>query len=292
MLNSNEATLRDWVTMIFLAIVWGSSFILIKKALVGFGPTEVAALRIGISTIAFVPIFFLLYRQKVAWKDIKWIALIGLLGNGLPAFGYAIAQTHVDSSVAGILNTLTPIFTWVLGLMFFAVAVRTNQLVGVLTGFVGALLIIGMDPSFKISFDPYTLLIVGSTICYGLSANIVKNHLQNIHPTVLSAVAFFCIGPFALSYLLTTDVAPSIMTSEQARLSLLAAATLALVGTVLANILFFRLIQRTTAVFGSSVAYLIPVTALAWGVLDGESLEWTHLVGMVLILIGVYVMRK
>lgn len=287
-----QVTPRDWWILALLTVIWGSSFILIKKALIGFDPVEVAVLRISISTIAFVPLYFLLFRHPIPRGKLGWIALAALLGNGLPAFAYAIAQTQVESSVAGILNSLTPIWTWFFGLFLFSVAFRANQLWGVIIGFVGAMLIIGLDPSLRIRIDTFSLLIVSGTICYGLSANIVKSKLQTVHPVALSAVGFFCIGFIAIGYSFTTDIYTNIAESYQARLSLLAAAALALVGTVFAGVVFFRLIQRTNAVFASSVAYLIPLMALVWGILDGESVLWTHLAGMALIVTGVYVMRK
>ncbi|MDX1407068.1 MAG: DMT family transporter [Saprospiraceae bacterium] len=290
--TDTQVTPRDWSILALLTVIWGSSFILIKKSLIGFDPVEVAILRISISTIAFVPIYFLLFRHPIPRNKIGWVALIGILGNGLPAFAYAIAQTHVESSVAGILNSLTPIFTWLFGLFLFAVAFSSRQLVGVTLGFVGAVLIIGLDPSLEFRIDTFSLLIVAGTICYGISGNIVKSKLQDVHPIALSAVAFFCMGFFAIGYSFTTDIYVTVAASHEVRMSLLAVTALALVGTVFANIFFFRLIQRTNAVFGSSVAYLIPIMALIWGLLDGERVAWTHLVGMVLIITGVYVMRK
>ncbi|MDX1476715.1 MAG: EamA family transporter [Saprospiraceae bacterium] len=292
MSSETHVSPRDWWVLTLLTVIWGSSFILIKKSLIGFDPVEVAVLRISISTIAFIPIYFLLFRYPVPRNKIGWVALIGILGNGLPAFAYAIAQTHVDSSVAGILNSLTPIFTWLFGLFLFAVAFKPNQLVGVTIGFIGAVLIVGLDPNLQFRIDTFSLLIVFGTICYGIAGNIVKSKLQDVHPIALSAVAFFCMGFLAIGYSFTTDIYSTVIASHQVRMSLLAVSALALVGTVFANIFFFRLIQSTNAVFGSSVAYLIPIMALIWGILDGERVAWTHLAGMALIISGVYVMRK
>jgi drug/metabolite transporter (DMT)-like permease len=283
---------RSWLVFLFLSLVWGSSFILIKKGLVSFSAGEVAALRISISTIAFIPLYFLLYHRPVPRNKLIYIALVGVLGNGAPAFLYALAQTHISSSVAGILNSLTPIFTWMLGLWFFATVYARSQVVGVLLGLLGALMIIVLDSDLNLTFNEYALLILVATVCYGFAGNIVKTHLQDVHPVTLSAFAFFSIGAFALGYLFSTDVAHAVVASADARLSLLAVAVLALGGTVLANILFFRLIQDTSALFSSAVAYCIPLTALFWGILDGEVLQWTHLTGMVLILTGIFVLRR
>jgi drug/metabolite transporter (DMT)-like permease len=281
-----------WLIFIFLCLTWGSSFILIKKGLLAFTADEVAALRICISACAFLPIYFFLTKERVPVSKLAYIALAALLGNGVPAFFFAVAQTHVDSSVAGILNSLTPIFTWILGLMFFAAAFRTGHLAGVILGFAGAGVIILFNHRLQFNLDTYSLLIVVATMCYGASANVVKRYLQDVGPVAISAMALFIIGVPALAYLATTDIAQRIAMRDHARTSLLAIAVLALFGTALANILFYRLIQRTSAVFASSVAYLIPVTALAWGLLDGEVLGIVHVTGMAMILIGVWMLRK
>jgi len=282
----------DWLILLFLSIVWGSSFILIKKGLIAFEPVEMALLRIEITFLALIPIYFLLAKKKMPRSKLGWAAATGLFGSGIPAFMFAFAETKVSSSVAGILNSLTPIFTWTLGIAFFAVAFTRTQFVGVSLGFLGALLIIALEPNFTLSVDPLTLLVVLATVSYAISGNIVKTHLQNVDPITLSCTAFLFIGIPGLVYTGFTDIAWKISNDPEAILSLGAIAVLALIGTVLANILFFRLIQRTNAVFASSVAYLIPVNAMVWGFIDGESLLWTHFAGMGFILAGIWVLRR
>ncbi len=290
--NDSKLSFKDWLIFFFLCIVWGSSFILIKKGLIGFAPAELATLRICISACAFVPIYFFIVRERVPTARLGYAALAGLFGNGIPAFLYATAQTHVSSSITGILNSLTPIFTLVFGLMFFASRFKLNQLTGVLIGFIGAAAIVLLNHEFKFRVDGFTLLIVLGTMCYALSANIVKTHLQDINPIALSAVALFTVAIPAFMYSFFTDIYISIARDSSTHISLLAILVLSLMGTVLANVLFFRLIQNTNAIFASSVAYLIPVTALGWGLLDGEVLALIHILGMGLILVGVWLLRR
>lgn len=285
-------SIRDWFTFFFLCLVWGSSFILIKKGLIAFSAVEVAMLRVSISALAFLPIYFLLTKHRVPWNKLKYVFLLGLLGNGIPAILYSTAQTRVESSVAGILNSLTPIFTWLIGMYFFSVKFKLNQMAGVVIGFLGAAMIILLNHRFQLAIDLFTLLIVVATVSYAISANIVKTYLQDVNSIALTAVALFTVGFPALAGLFFTDVYSSVVYEPQARWSLLAIAVLSLAGTALANILFFRLIQNTDAIFGSSVAYLIPVTALGWGMLDGELLGLVHVAGMGLILVGVWLLRR
>jgi len=231
-------------------------------------------------------------KGKMTRRQLFWAATVGVLGSGLPAFLFAIAETSVPSSIAGMLNSLTPIFTWILGLLFFKMAYTRNHLLGVTMGFIGALFIIIFEPNFTLSVDPFTLLIVAATVSYATSANIVKTHLQNVHHITLSSIAFIIIGIPAILFSFQTDMYIKITHDPQALYSLAAIGLLSLFGTVMANILFYRLIQRTNQIFASSVAFVIPIMALGWGLIDGESLQWTHLAGMIFILLGVWVLRK
>ena len=284
---------RDWLILVFLSIIWGSSFILIKKTLIAFDPYEMASLRITISMLANIPFFFILVKQKIPWKKLPLIILVGFTGNGIPAFLYAIAQTRVDSAVAGILNSLTPIFTLILGLLFFGVLYNRRHLIGVALGFIGAASLVVFDSqSLKFALNTYSLYILVGTICYGLSGNLLKRYLQDVHPVTVAAIGFSVIGILSAGHLCTTDVAHQVATTTEARWSLLAVTVLSFFGTTVALIVFYRLIQRTTAVFASSVAYLIPIMALCWGLLDGERIFLPQLVGLVLILAGVYALRK
>jgi drug/metabolite transporter (DMT)-like permease len=284
--------LTSWSILFVLSIIWGSSFILIKKSLIAFSYDEVAALRISICTIAFIPVYLFFIRRKIPLKKLPYVALVGLTGSGIPAFMYALAQTRVDSAVAGILNSTTPVFTWILGLLFFHAIYKKYHLVGVIFGFIGASGLILLDYN-KLSFDfhSYSLFILVGSVCYAISGNIVKSYLQDVHPISLTAVAFFFIGLFAIGYLISTDVV-SDLDHPEATLSLLSVIILSLVGTVFSNIIFFALIQQTNAVFAASVSYLIPVTAIFWGFLDGEMISITHVLGLSFILLGIFALRR
>ena len=175
---------------------------------------------------------------------------------------------------------------------FFSIGFARMQFWGVMIGFAGAVLIIALEPNFTLSVEPLTLLIVLAGLSYSISGNIVKTHLQDVDPVTLSGIAFFSIGIPGLAVIGFTDIFTKLANDPQALMSLAAIAILALLGTVLANILYFRLIQRTNAVFASSVAYLIPLNAMIWGFVDGEALQWPHFVGMAFILLGIWVLRR
>ncbi|MFK8100978.1 MAG: DMT family transporter [Saprospiraceae bacterium] len=285
-------SLKNWFSLLLLSIVWGSSFILIKKGLIAFNATQLASLRISISALAFLPLF-LIQLKGIDWSKFKYFILVGLLGSGIPAYLYAFAQTEISSSVAGLLNSLTPIFTLLAGILFFRLQWKWSNLIGVFLGFIGALFLIFIGENTGLSGDfRYSFLVVLGTICYALSLNTVKTYLQNIPSLTISSVSFFIIGIPASIYLFTTDFLSVLQEHEHGWSSLGYIATLSIIGTVLASIIFFKIVQETNPLFASMVSYLIPIVAVLWGILDGESFFILHTVGMAFILIGVYISKK
>jgi len=291
--SPQKATLlKAYCILIFLSFVWGSSFILIKKALIAFDPVEVACLRLSISSLAFAPLLVWQFKE-VDWRKWKAFLAVGLTGSGVPAFMYATAQTEISSTMSGVLNSLTPIFTLIVSILIYKNPFNPSKVQGVVLGFAGAamLFVLG-DSGSKGSNQWYGLFVVMGTFCYGFSSNIVQHNLQGIRSLVISAVSFCLLGPPALAYLFTTDVIRDITTHEYGYQSLAAITFLALVGTVMASILFYYLVQVTDAVFSSTVAFIMPLVAILWGIFDGEIFLLTDLLGMMLILGGVYLIKR
>lgn len=292
----NEKTqikgLKYWLSLGLLGLVWGSSFILIKRGIEVYSPLQVGAMRIAISGLAFLP-FFLLQIRRIDWSKWKYLVIVGLAGSGIPAFLYPIAQTQISSSMSGVLNSLTPLFTLLLGLLFFGRKFKLQKLVGVAIGLAGATLLIlsGGEGGFQGSNVWYSLLVVLGTLCYGTSVNTVGSYLSDMSSLTISAVSFVMIGVPAVIFLFTTDFATVLTTHEQGYEAFLYVVILAIAGTVLASLLFFQLVHWTNPVFASTVAYIIPLIALGWGFLDGETLSVFHLLSAGLILYGLYLSR-
>lgn len=291
-MDEKPIELRSYFILFVLSLVWGSSFILIKKALIAFEPDDLACMRIAISALAFTPIL-ILKRKKIPWKDWKLFLAVGLTGSGIPAFMYFIAQTNINSTVSGLLNSLTPIWTLIIGIIVFKNRMDMSKIAGVIIGFVGASLLILVGESEGSNANLwYGLFVVLGTLCYGMSGNLVKHYFQNVDSLIISATSFFLIGVPALIYLLFNGSLTSITWTSDHTYSFGAVLILSLFGTVLATIAFYKLIQETTAVFGSSVAYLMPLVAMGWGFLDGEPIGLVIVLSMLLILGGVYLIRK
>jgi drug/metabolite transporter (DMT)-like permease len=292
-LKNNFQVLR-WLIVALLAITWGSSFILMKKSLVGLSAVEVASLRICITAVALLP-FTILHFKKIPKSKIKFIALSGLLGSGIPAFLFATAQSHISSSVAGVLNSLTPVWALTLGILFFKLKTSWLQIVGIITGFLGAisLLIFGNHhQSFQTEFG-YAMLIVIATCMYGANLNLLKLKLADISPFEIAALAFFFISIPVLIYLFCfSDFVFRLQTNPKALPSLGFVSVLAIVGTATASVVFYWLVQKTSTLFGAITTYFIPIVAVIWGAIDGESIGLMHLLGLCFILLGVWMVAK
>lgn len=233
------------------------------------------------------------YRREVKWSRWLTFAAVGATGSGIPAFCYAFAQTKVASSLSGMLNSTTPIFALIVGAILFGTAINRYKVIGTILGFSGVLLLIVQCGETAFGGDlRYVGLILIGTFCYGLSVNMVKHFFQTTRSIVISSTSFSLTGPPAIAYLLWQTDLGELASRPDIAVSLWSILGLAVMGTVISTIFFYRLVQDTDAVFASSVAYLIPVVALLWGTLDGEVIGWMHLLGMAIILTGVYLTKK
>ena len=283
----------NWIILIALAITWGSSFILMKRGMDVYSSEEVAALRIFIAFLFLSPLIFK-HVKKPLLKHWKAFVGMGVLGNFIPAFLFTKAETGISSSLTGMLNSLTPLFTLLLGVLLFKSKTKWINVVGILIGFVGAigLLLVGKseDMNNNLLFGLYVVL---ATICYALSVNIIKKDLNEVNSIAATVWSMMFIGPFAGIYLFGfTDFTTKLSSHPMAYSSLGYIVILAVFGTALSVMIFNVLIRNTNALFASSVTYLIPIVALMWGVLDGENVELLHFVWITIILLGVYLVNK
>ncbi len=289
--SSSSNTALAWSLLLILALIWGSSFILVKKSLLVFTPSQVGSLRIFAAFCFFVP-FFIYHIKKIPFRKWPHFLLVGCLGNLFPAFLFSLAGAKLDSGVSGALNSTTPLFTLIIGVLFFKNTLTQRQTIGILLGFVGALLLVTAGKT-GFSLNGYALYVVLATLFYGINLNLTKKYLTNlgIDSFVITSCIFMTIGPIAAGVLFSTDFLVK-MNQTGAYQSLLYACLLGVMGSAIAMVLFNRLIQLTSAVLASSVTYLIPIVAITWGVLDHETILIEHYLGMAIILVGVYLVNK
>ncbi len=280
---------KKWTYLIVLSLIWGSSFILIKKGLIGLSPIQLGSIRIIFSgLILFVAGFKGL--KELSKTTLKWIAISGFLGTFFPAFLFAFAETEIDSAVASILNSIVPINTIILGFIAFKIFSSRSQIIGVIIGFIGTVLLITNGASLNSDQNYwYAFLVIIATIMYALSVNIIKRHLQNV-PAITIAVGNFVviIIPAILLLIFSGFFTSEVLQSPELPMSLFYIVLLSIFGTAIAKVLFNKLVQISTPVFASSVTYLMPVVAVIWGFLDGESFGVWQGVATLIILLGVY----
>lgn len=280
-----------WLFLTVLALIWGSSFILIKKGLVGLSPMQLGSLRIIFSAIFLILIGFKSITE-IKQHQWKYIALTSLFGTFIPAFLFAIAQTQISSSVSSILNSLTPLNTLIIGGLAFGLSFKRTQVFGVIIGLIGTLLLIVNGAINHPNQNYwYTVLVLIASICYATNVNLLKKHLSDVKPLSISTGNFLVMLVPALIVLFSTDFL-SVVENAEVQNSMIYIIILGVVGTGIANIIFFKLIQMSSPVFATSVTYLIPVVAFFWGLLDNEMLTPIQFIGAFIILIGVYLSSK
>lgn len=284
----NKKQASAWLILILLGITWGSSFILMKKGLQVYSNTEVGALRIVISFLFLLPFAM---KRLGSVKSKTWLILLisGILGNGAPAFLFATAQTVIDSSVAGILNSLTPLFTVIVGIVAFKLKLRWFNFLGVAVGLAGAIGLLAVSGSGEFSFKlGYASYIILATVFYAINVNIIKFWLKDVDPIGIVSLSFMLLGLPVLTFLLGfTNFTGKIANHPQAFEGLAYIAILAIGGTALALMLFNKMLKLTDPVFASSVTYLIPIIAVMWGIIDGERFGWSYLLWIFMILSGI-----
>lgn len=282
---------NKWFLLILLSLIWGSSFILIKRGLVGLNPFQLGALRIIFACLFMVIVGFKSI-SKIPLTKWKYVAITSLFGNGLPVFLFAYAQTGIKSSVSGILNSLTPLYTLLIGVLAFGLGFVRNQVIGVVLGLTGCLLLVFFGKSASGETNYFcAFLVVIATMCYALNVNLIKRYLSDVSPLAITTGNFLTLLIPALIILFANGYA-DVMTQPEVIHSTLFIIILGMVGTGIANILYYQLIQITSPLFASSVTYFIPIVAMSWGMLDGETLNFMQLAGAGVILSGVYLASK
>lgn len=284
----------SWVYLILLSLIWGSSFILMKEGLVAFSSDEVAALRIAIAFLVLLPFLFKHFKSVNLKKDWRGLVIMGVFGNLLPAFLFTKAETEISSSLTGMLNALTPLFTIVLGILIFKNKVERYQIIGVAIGLIGALFLLGFADSNEESKNiNYSLLVVAATFCYAISVNGIKKYLSHVNSVAASVWSFTIIGPIAIIYLFVNTDFQSHLTQHPNGYSALGFITLlAVFGTSVAIIIFNTLIKQAGTVFASTCTYLIPIVAIGWGLLDGETVTMVQFLSVGVIILGVWLINK
>lgn len=286
-----NADKEKWLLLIILSVIWGSSFILIKKSLDHFSPYQVGALRVLIAGIILMPVAVSKYRLFPK-KHLKWLILAAFTGNFIPMFLFPIAETQISSSIAGIINSMMPIFVIIVGALIWKFETTKRQMTGVFISFTGVcLLAFGGDDSTQFKIFPILLLLL-ATLCYAMSTTTVKSKLMDVPSTVLSAFVFsFVLFLPSLIALLSTGFISQFTFTKENMIGLGFVSLLSVFGTGLAMMMNYRLLKVSTPLFASTVTLLMPIVAIIWGVLDGEKLTALQFAGTIVIIAGLIFLR-
>lgn len=288
------SSVSNYLLLILLALIWGSSFILMKRGLEVYSFIELANLRIVITFLTLIP-FIPKAIQSVKPNHYLPLLITAVFGNLIPAFLFAKAQTSLDSGLVGTLNALVPLFTLILGVYFFSLKPSKANIFGIFLGLLGTLfLYLSTLQNLQegIVFNVHILFVVLATILYAVSINVIKKYLCDLNPFAITTLAFLIISPFCMIFLFNTPFSSKLHNNPDGFQALLYIVILAVFGTSIATIIFNRLLGSASAIFASSITYLIPIVAIFWAVLDGEIITPYHLLGFVIILSGVYLVNK
>jgi drug/metabolite transporter (DMT)-like permease len=275
-----------WMVLTVLSLIWGTSYILMKKGLESFSPFQIGSLRILITFLCLLPVA-VKNLPKLNKANLRSILVIGFLGNAIPAFLFPLAQTRISSSLAGMLNSLSTVFTLILGIIIYKRKAIKTQIAGVFLGLLGA---IGLLYNGSFTFNFFGLFVVLATLLYGFSANEVSR-VKGINGLQITSLAFFVISPVAVCYLIFSDFSSAMETENWIR-NLGFIAILSIIGSATALALFYLLIRDTSPVFASIVTYFIPIVATIWGLADNEKLTTSMLISIIVIFGGVYIINR
>lgn len=285
---------KSLIVYIFYAILvltWGSSFILMKIGMEFYTPVQVATIR-QVSALIVLAGLAVFNIRHIPLNKLGYVLLTAALGMFIPAYLFCYAEAGMSSAIAGILNALTPVFTLVLGALFFKQQILRMQLAGLAIGTIGIALLVLVNAKGQLDLNHFGFFVIMATISYGLNINIVKTHLGDLNPLHVTTVAVMFAGLASLIYPLVTGGFQVWPLTPQNKVPLIASIALGVLGTAMAQLLFYQVIKRSSPIFTSSIVFALPVVAVFWGVLDGEKILAWHYVGMAFIAGAIIVIKR
>lgn len=283
---TEQRKIWHWIILAILSLIWGTSYILMKKGLESFSVSQVGSLRILITFICLLPIA-LRNIKKLNSENLLSVIIIGLFGSAIPAYLFPMAETKISSSLAGMLNTLSPVFTLIIGIIIYKRKAIKTQIAGIFLGLTGA---VGLLYSGSLSFNFYGLFVVLATILSGFSSNEVSR-VKGLNGLQITSLSFLVISPVAIIYLLSSDLTAATQTAHWVR-NLGYISILAIMGSATANAMFYLLIRDTSPIFATMVTYFIPIVATLWGIADNEHFTASMVVSIIIIIAGVYIINR
>ena len=255
-----------------------------------FSSNQVATMRILIASIVLLPFGIRAFKSIDFKKDLGSFSIVALFGNLAPAFLFTYAETGISSGLAGMLNSITPIFTIFIAMLIFKDKMSFRQLLGALIGTlgVGMLLYFGKKNSIEGEWS-HILSVLGATLCYAISLSVIRYKLKHYKSLDIAAVAFLLLLIPSLILFYTEETIITFQNKTAIWDSFAAILTLSIIGTALALFIFNTIIKNTSALFASSVTYFIPIVAVVFGFFFNEAITAPQIGGMTIALLGVFI---
>lgn len=273
-------------------MVWGSSFILIAHILPCYSPIQYAFLRVILTGLCLSP-WCIKYIKTVNREQLLWLFSLGAMGYFISYLFMGISQKHISSSLAGILSSLAPLFTFVLGIVFFKHEFKWKNIFGISLGLIGCLFVVLFRKANSTYHEEshYMYFMFVSVLSSAIALNISQSKLKGIPPLAISSISFGTAGVLAMiGFLFVTDwsmlaIHPKIWSCTASLLCL------SILGTALASLVYFHIMKITNALYTSTVTYIIPIVAVLWGLTANEQISWNQIIGLGLIIGGIRLLR-
>jgi len=291
-----STTTKSWVLLIILACIWGSSFILMKKGMFTennlpiFSNSQVGTLRMLLASLVLLPLTIINLRKVKSKKDLFYFSIVGFCGSFIPAFLFTYAETGISSGFAGMMNSFTPIFTIILGFIIFNQRLKSTQLYGAIIGTIGiaCLVFSGKQMALDANWN-HLLAVILATFLYGISLNTIKHKLQGYSSSEITSLAFGLLFIPSVACFIFFDTEKVFLINKNAYSAFSYIAVLAIIGTAFATFIFNGILRISSALFASSVTYLIPIVAVFIGIYFNEKITIFQILSMLIILLGVLV---
>lgn len=276
--------------LLLLSVIWGTSFLFIKVLLEEIAPVAVVFGRclFGFSTLALFA-FFKRESIQVRKLPMKKLFLVGFLNNALPWLLISTGQTKISSSLASIINASTPIWTLIIGSLFFSSVLKKNQWIGIGFGFIGIFILSDIKSvEFMSGHLSGVVFMLGAAICYGAGTHLTKRYLTEL--STLHISLFTLLSATLISFVFLMISAPEDVVAFKEINVLLPLIGLGSIGSGLAYLLYYFLVKDGSPEFASLVTYLVPASAILWGAfLLDEEIHFSMILGLLIIFVGVYI---
>ncbi|MEI4828432.1 MULTISPECIES: DMT family transporter [Bacillus] len=282
-----------YLALIMLSLIWGGSFYYFKVLVADFNPLVVAFLRstFGVITlIVLIPFFRKSFKGKIPFIP---LISVGILNTVIPWTLICFSEQKMTSNLASVLNATQPLWTMILGILFFGIRSNRNQLIGLFIGFIGILILSDLHLSNVFSVNSLNFFaMLTATFCYGLATHITKRYLKEMSMFQIS-LGTLLVGSICSGFIVLLLEDPIQILTKISWHHIGALIGIGVFGSGIAYLLYFYLIQKGSPDFASISTYLVPVSAIFWGyILLSEAISWKLIIGLIFILMGVYMTNR